>query len=128
MLAKTKNCCGISWLELNEDIILTAEIYDPNKCYSLDSFTAPELYLYGTYHPEKTVVYSAGAILRQLIFEQPAKPLDSCFAKRWDFSGTRFAAVLDADTSQRLSELLHRCYTLSCGCRWSLAELEKHIR
>lgn len=127
-LIKTKNCCGIRWLELNSDYILTAKFYDPHKHYYRDSFTAPELYLYGAFTPEKTAVYSVGAFLRQIIFECPAKPPDNFMGKLWNFSETRFAAELDVAGAERLSTLLSRCFTISRAFRWSMEELENNIR
>lgn len=127
-LIKKKNCCGIRWFELSSDIILTTEFYDPHKRYYRDSFTAPELYLYGEFTPEKTAVYSVGALLRQIIFECPAKSLDNSIGKLWNFCGTRFAAELDAADAERLSTLLSRCFTISRAFRWSIEKLEENIR
>ena len=80
-LIKTENCCGIRWLKLGGDYLLTAEFFDPHKRYYRDRVTAPGLYLYGAFTHEKTAVYSVGAFLRQIIFECPAGPSDNFMGK-----------------------------------------------
>ncbi|MGN0682049.1 MAG: hypothetical protein ACI4JY_00110 [Oscillospiraceae bacterium] len=127
-LIKTENCCGIRWLELGGDYLLTAEFFDPHKCYYRERFTAPELYLYGAFTPEKTAVYSVGAFLRQIIFECPAGSSDNFMGKLWDFSETRFAREIDADSAEKLSALLGRSFTISRAYRLSIEELDENIR